>query len=378
MRTIAALGVVVLLAGCGGGVSQPARPDFQRQLDALVTGPHRLAPGVTAFVLGPHGTWSGSAGLADITKQVRMTPDARLRLESVSKLWTATVLARLATEHRLGLDDTVERWLPGLFPYGNLITIRELLNHTSGMVDNNDFDQRPRFWLAQIHDPELRAELLATAARIQKDRAHIFPTMLLIRAAAAIPLQFDPATSYHYSNIGYETAGVIAERAGHARLADLYRRVITAPLGLTSAAYAPHGPIPGPHPVGYIVARGGNTIPATRWGAGGLAAEGGIVVDAQDEARFLLGLVHGKVVPPTMLTQITAGSGPNPAYGLGTVVERTCGGTTLSHNGGGMAWASSVAVSLDGSRVAVLLFNGRRSDGSGDYAAALFKLFCAA
>jgi D-alanyl-D-alanine carboxypeptidase len=377
MRVAAAIGVAVLLVGCGSGAAN-RRPDFQRTLDALVTGQHRLAPGVTAFVSGPHGTWSGSAGWANVTQQVRMRPDARLRLESVSKLWTATVLVKLASEHRLGLDDTVQRWLPGLFPYGSLITVRELLNHTSGLVDNNDFDQRPQFWLAQIHDPALRAELLATAAKIEADRAHVYPTMLLIRAAAAIPLQFDPATSYHYSNIGYETAGVIAERAGRAPLAGLYRRVIIDPLGLSSAAYAPHGPIPGEHPVGYIVTHGGTAIAATRWGAGGLAAEGAIVVNARDEARFLVALVRGKVVPPTMLTQITAGSGPNPSYGLGTVVERTCAGRTLSHNGGGMAWSSSVAVSADGSRVAVLLLNGHRSDDTGDPRPALMQLFCSA
>jgi D-alanyl-D-alanine carboxypeptidase len=377
MRAVAAVGVALLLVACGVG-TRSSRPDFQRTLDGLVSGPHRLAPGVTAFVSGPHGTWSGSAGWANVTQQVRMRPDARLRLESVSKLWTAAVLTALTVEHKLGLDDTVERWLPGLFPYGSRITIRELLNHTSGMVDNNDFDQRPRFWLAQIHDPALRAELLATAAEIETDRAHIFPTMLLIRAAAALPLQFDPGTSYHYSNIGYETAGLIAERAGHARLADLYRRAIIGPLNLRTAAYAPHGPIPGPHPVGYVVARHGAAVAATRWGAGGLAAEGAIVVDAREEARFLVALVRGHVVPPTMLTQITAGSGPNPSYALGTVVERTCAGETLSHNGGGMAWTSSVAVSLDGSRVAVLLLNGRRSDGTGDPRPALMKLFCAA
>lgn len=377
MRALAAIGIVVLLAGCGAAAQWP-RPDHQRTLDGLVRGPHRLAPGVTAFVSGPHGTWSGSAGWANVTKQVGMRPDARLRLESVSKLWTATVLAKLATEHKLGLDDTVERWLPGLFPYGNLITIRELLNHTSGMVDNNDFDQRPRFWLSQIHDPALRSELLATAAKIEADRAYVYPTMLMIRAAAALPLQFDPATSYHYSNIGYETAGVIAERAGHARLADLYRRIITKPLGLESAAYAPHGPIPGPHPVGYVVARDGTAIAATRWDAGGLGAEGAIVANARDEARFLVALVRGKILPRTMVAQVLAGSGPNPAYGLGTVVERTCAGQTLSHNGGGASWTSSVAVSVDGSRVAVLLLNGRHADETGDPRPALLELFCAA
>ena len=73
-----------------------------------------------------------------------MRPDARMRLESVSKLWTATLILQLAGEGKLRLDDTVEHRLPGLLPYGDRITIRELLNHTSGMIDNNDIGRDPR------------------------------------------------------------------------------------------------------------------------------------------------------------------------------------------------------------------------------------------
>jgi D-alanyl-D-alanine carboxypeptidase len=380
MLVAAALGsLAIALAACGGSAQQ-ARPDLQHTLDALVIGPHRVAPGATAFVQGPNGTWSGSAGWANVTKQVRMTPAARLRLESVSKLWTATVLVKLAVEHRLGLDDTVAKWLPGLFPYGSRITIRELLNHTSGMIDNNDIEHDPEYWFARIHDARLRAELLRLVATLNKDPAHPFSTMLEIRTAAALPLLFEPATQYHYSNIGYQTAGVIAEKAAHTPLAELYTRIISEPLHLESAAYAPHGPIPGEHPVGYAVLPHGKLRAATNAGAGGLAAEGGIVVDARDEARFLVALVQGRIVPATMLTQVFKGSGPNPSYGLGTGVNMTCAGKTLMHNGGGLAWSSSVAVSADGSRVAVLLLNGRTTNSSGDdrYAAALLKLFCAA
>ena len=99
-RLVWLLAGVVLAAGVVAAVrlvafpdaSAPARPDLQRVLDALVTGPDRIAPGATAFVSGPHGTWTGSAGWADeAARAVRMREDARMRLESVSKLWTATV-----------------------------------------------------------------------------------------------------------------------------------------------------------------------------------------------------------------------------------------------------------------------------------------------
>lgn len=380
-RALAGLAMVAVAAGCGGGgAATIPRPDFQRALDELVTGPNRIAPGAAAFVSGPRGTWTGAAGWWDVTKQVRMTPDARMRLESVSKLWTATVVAKLAEERKLRLEDTVARWLPGLFPAGNRMTIRELLDHTSGMIDNNDLAARPAYWLGQIHDRELRAAALEAAASLRRDPTTIFPRMLEIRVAAALPLLYEPGTTWHYSNIAYMTAGLIAEKAGKAPLADLYERIIIKPLGLRSAGYYPSGPIAGPHPIGYSVQDGGYALPATNYLDGTLQAEGGIVTSARDEARFLVGLVTGNVVDPTTLSQIVTGSGPNPSYGLGVLIENTCAGRTYDHNGGGASWASSVAVSADGKRVAVILLNGQRRHNqvSTPYYRAMLKLFCAA
>jgi D-alanyl-D-alanine carboxypeptidase len=379
-RALACVTLLAVAAGCGGSTAPSGHPGFQRALDALVTGPDRIAPGATAYVSGPNVTWAGAAGWSNVTKQVRMTPDARMRLESVSKLWTATVVAKLAEERKLRLDDTVERWLPGLFPYGNRITVRELLNHTSGMIDNNDLGQRPAYWFGRIHDPELRAEAVREAAALQRDETTIFPRMLEIRIAAALPLLYEPGTTWHYSNIAYMTAGLIAEKAGGAPLADLYDRIIVTPLGLESVGYFPDGPIGGPHPIGYSIQDGGYAFPATNYLDGTLQAEGGIVSNARDEARFLVGLVTGKVVDPTTLSQIITGSGPDPGYGLGTVIENTCAGRTYDHNGGGASWASAVAVTADGTRVAVVLLNGQRrhDQTSTPYYRAMLKLFCAA
>ncbi|HET7566607.1 MAG TPA: serine hydrolase domain-containing protein [Gaiellaceae bacterium] len=380
MRVAAILALAALAAGCGGAAATPERPALQRTLDALVTGPDQIAPGATAYVAGPQGVWTGASGWADLAKQVRMTPDARMRLESVSKLWTATVVAKLAEEGRLRLDDTVERWLPGRFPYGDRITVRQLLNHTSGMIDNNDLGNRPAYWLGQIQDAALRAEAVREATALQADPTHIFPRLLEIRIAAALPLLSEPGTTWHYSNIGYMTAGLIAEKAGKAPLADLYDRIIVRPLELTSAGYYPAGPIAGRHPVGYSVHRGGVAIPATDHLGGTLQAEGGIVTDAKDEGRFLLGLVTGKIVSPATLAELVGTTPASGSYGLGTVVEPTCAGTAYTHNGGGASWASSVAVSADGKRVAVVLLNGQRSYDpvSTPYYRALLTLFCAA
>jgi CubicO group peptidase (beta-lactamase class C family) len=89
-----------------------------------------------------------------------MPVDVRMRLESVSKLWTAVLVLQLAEHGRLSLDDTVARWLPGLLPFGDRITLRQLLTHTSGIFDNNDAVKDPARVLARVKDPGFHAELV--------------------------------------------------------------------------------------------------------------------------------------------------------------------------------------------------------------------------
>ena len=92
---------------------------LQRVLDEAVSGPDRLSPGATAYVAGPAGSWSGAAGVANVETGEAMTPDARMRLESVSKIWTGTLIHQLAEDGTLRLTDTVATWLPGLLPDGD-------------------------------------------------------------------------------------------------------------------------------------------------------------------------------------------------------------------------------------------------------------------
>ena len=356
-----------------------ARPDLQRVLDGLVRGPHRVAPGATAYVVGPHGTWSGAAGVAVAATGVRMRPGARMRLESVSKLWTATLILQLVARHRLSLDDTVEHWLPGLLPAGRRITVRELLDHTSGLVNDNDIARNPARYLRRVKDPALRAELLAASRRQAADPSTVIPAGLMIRFAAAEPLRSRPGTRYHYSNIGYMIAGRIAERAGRQPLAEQYRERIIEPLGLASAAYDPKPNIRGPHPHGYRVRADGSLLDTTTW-VSDLDAQGGIVADAADEARFLMALMQGRLVGARELREMKTPF-PYTDYGLGTTVEPSgCAGIAYGHNGAGAAFTTSVYVSGDGRRVAVLLLNGHTTDARSDIAskAAMRRLFCAA
>jgi D-alanyl-D-alanine carboxypeptidase len=309
-----------------------------------------------------------------------MPVDARMRLESVSKIYTATLILQLAEAGRLRVGDTVARWLPGLLPYGNRITIRQLLTMSSGLIDNNDFvnatDDTKRTYLARVKDAELRAQLLATAARVNKNPSAIVPSMLWVRWAAWQLLQFTPGSGYHYSNIGYDILGLIAARAGGQPLAALYREKIFQPLGLQATAYDPQGPISGRHAHGYGIEPDGAQIDTTDW-HWGVAAEGGIVSSAKDTATFLTALMRGKLLHRS---QLEAMEGDDLWLG-GT--SSGCADQAYGWSGGGSGYKTDVWVNDGGSRVAVLLLNARHWDvtqAAADQAAhdAMAALYCSA
>ena len=111
---------------------------------------------------------------------------------------------------------------------------------------------------------------------------------------------------------------------------------------------------------------------------GGVGAEGGIVSDARDEARFLAALLNGELLKPRELRALKTPSPVAPyALGLGVGVSG-CGGIVYGHSGGGSAFKTNVWVSEDGERVAVLLLNGRRATADSEAQAAMEKLYCLA
>ena len=181
-----------------------------------------------------------------------------------------------------------------------------------------------------------------------------------------------PERTYHYSNIGFEILGLIAARAGGGSIESLYRERIFEPLALRNTAYDPQGPITGEHARGYAVAPGGPLADMTAAHAG-IGAEGAVVSNAEDTARFLVALMQGKLLGPRQLELMkTSGfwSGGDPTG---------CGGVAYGHSGGGAAFKTNVWVSGDGRRVAVLLLNGR-GDAAADVraGAAMTRLYCAA
>jgi D-alanyl-D-alanine carboxypeptidase len=356
-----------------------ARPDLQRVLVELTSGSARIAPGATAYVAGPHGTWSGAAGVADTASGQAMAADARMRLESVSKIWTAVLVLQLAEHGRLALDHTVERWLPGLLPFGDRITLRQLLTHTSGIFDNNDAVNHPDRVLARVKDPVLRAELVRLARRLQADPTIQFPPRVWIRLAATQPLYFPPGTGYHYSNTNYLYLGLIAEAVTKKPLGKALHDRFFAPLGLDATWYQAAEEPRAPTAHGYRLVGTSRTTPAIDLSDGtkivpftsvvtAAAGAGSIATTSQDAAMWARLLYTGKVLGPDMTAQMLGGTSytvayrPPVPYGLGVQALSIDGRPTIGHSGRLLGFRAAIRYLPGEATTIAVLTNQSRAD----------------
>ena len=351
------------------------RPDLQAVLNALVTGRDRAAPGATAYVLTPEGSWSGAAGIANLRTGQPMWPDARMRIQSNSKAWLMAVIFQLEHEGKLTLSDTVSHWLPGLLPYGGEITVQELMSDTSGLIDDNDMlRSRAAFdhALANVKDLKLRTEIEAIWAKVVRDPSTYVDPMWLVRLAAWQPLVLAPGTGYHHSNIGWNIVGLIAARAAGEPLPALYKQHIFLPLGLHDTSFQPQGWIAGPHAEGYSIGANGSLTDATAW-TWGKGADGAIVTDAKDEATFLRALLDNQLHVRQDFLSFNGSSGAS---------SPECPGNAFLGEGAGAASRSYVYYNQTGAHIAVLLLNGFRdataTTGDAKALSAAEALYCAA
>ena len=305
------------------------------------------APGVVVRVD------KGNGRVIEIARQAHWTrADHKLaasdafRMGSNTKTMVATVVLQLVAEHRLQLTDPVQKWLPGLIPNGAGITLRMLLNHTSGLFN-------------YINDPG------ALKAFTGQDTRAWTPRELIAAAVRHDPL-FAPGTDYSYSNTNYVALGLIAEKATGHPLGDLIQERIAGPLHLkntylvtgtgtgTGTAKRPalaHGYEPDAARIGPLLPPGtpagtafaGPARPAgyvdTTWiNASTEWAAGGMVSTARDWARFDSALLSGKLLPPAQLKEMRTtvaeeSEFPNRRYGLGLEKVDTPCGTVWGHNG---------------------------------------------
>ena len=240
-----------------------------------------------------------AAGRADLAEPRRMATNDRFKVASITKTFVATAVLQLVAEGRLHLGDTVARWLPGLVPGGDRITVRQLLMHTGGLFDYLD-DPRP------------------FAPSLNMDFRHFWTPRQLVRIAVSHPPLFAPGTGFSYTNTGYVLLGLIAERAGGERLAVQLRRRIFAPLHLTATRLPAAQGLGRPRARGYFAVAGG-VEDVTAISQSVFGAAGGRVSTADDVGRFYRGLLTGRLLRPRLLRTMTATipRAPGLAYALG-------------------------------------------------------------
>jgi CubicO group peptidase (beta-lactamase class C family) len=146
-------------------------------------------------------------GLADAENHTPVTPQTNFRIASISKQFTATAIMLLVDEGKLSLDDTLDRFFPGFPAYGHHITVRNVLNHTSGLPDYEDLV--PEGTKLQVHDRDVLKLILDT------DK----------------PL-FEPGTQYKYSNTGYSLLALIVEQVADQPFQTFVNDRIFKPCGM--------------------------------------------------------------------------------------------------------------------------------------------------
>jgi D-alanyl-D-alanine carboxypeptidase len=228
-----------------------------------------------------------------------------VRVASVTKPFVAVVALQLVQEGWLLLDHSVEHWLPGLVPGGERITVRQLLNHTSGLGD-------------YLTD--------AIVTRAASAPEHRWTPEELVAEGLRLPRLFAPGAAgrWSYSNTNYILLGMIIERVTRHPLELELRQRVIAPLGLRGTALAPASADPGDLAHGYVAGRDRTALNmSVAWAAGGISAT------VEDLARFTQGLMWGTLLRPatlnTMLACESTGGAwgvPDFTYGLG-IMRRT-------------------------------------------------------
>ncbi|MER5321551.1 serine hydrolase domain-containing protein [Streptosporangium roseum] len=320
------------------------------------------APGVIVRVDDGRGRPVEIAEQATWTRRGHLLKTGdEFRMGSNTKTMVATLVLQLVAEGELALTDPVEKWLPGKVPNGKAITLRMLLNHTSGLSD-------------YTRDATVRSAMLG------KDRRRWTSAKLLAVGVKHDPL-FAPGAKWSYSNTGYAAIGAVLERVTGTGLAELVRDRIARPLNLKHTYYATDATWRGPHAHGYELdaAHMPPGVPAefrhvagTRhhghvdvsdndpgWGG----AAGAVVSTTQDWSRFSTALMSGKLLPAAQMAQmrttvpVDARQPDGPGYGLGIQTGATPCGTFWGHDGGMPGYLTTNLTDRTGSRTATVLIS---------------------
>jgi D-alanyl-D-alanine carboxypeptidase len=324
----------------------PTAADVQRGLERLVAsrgGP----PGAIATLHRDGRTTVVRAGRADVKRRRAPRAGDHMRIASVSKAFSGAVALQLVRDGRLGLDDTIAQRLAGMPPAWGSVTVRQMLNHTSGLPD---YTQSDGFAEQAESNP----------------RGHVAP-IRVVDWVRSDPLVFAPGSSYAYSNTDNIVVGLIAEAVTGKSYGTLLEEIVFGPAKLRQTSFPSAPALPRPFIRGYVMAPGGQAqdvttflSPSGAWASGAVVSTpadlnafvraylGRRFFDATQQAEQLRFTRGGKSSPP--------GPGKNAA-GLAVFRYRTRCGTVYGHTGNFPGYVQFAAATADGRRAVTTSLN---------------------
>ncbi len=318
------------------------REEVQNVMDQVVT--NKKIPSVIAGGLKDGKRWSYATGTASYEMPRPVEPNFSFRIGSITKTFTASVVLQLAEEKQLNLDDTVEKWLPGVVQGngydGSKITIRQLLNHTSGIAAYTDLDMRD--------------------ITLPQNPFRYYSTDELISLALAKPPVFAPGEGWDYSNTNTVIAGEIIRKVTGDTYAEQIRKRFIEPLGLKETfVMEASSHIPGKHANGYNMARSGRLYDLTEINQSWANAAGDMVSTVEDLTTFFSALLGGKLLNQELMNQMfTTVDSPIGKVGLGVYEEKTPDGQSYwGHAGGTFGFETRVGGPIGGEHILVTAIN---------------------
>jgi len=319
-------------------------------------------PGVFAEVRDGDQVWRGASGVADVTSGLPVTPDMRHRVGSITKTFTAAAVMHQVEGGRVQLDTPVGHYLPRLVPAerGQAITVRMLLNHTSGLAD---YFLNPKIDVALQRDPTRRWTAADALKYVGK---RLSP----------------PGKAWHYANTNYLLLGLIVERlTGNSLAVEIRDRFLT-PLGLTATWYQAVEKPRTELAHGYrfsgtkltakpIDLTDGSGIAPFRSVVTAADGAGSMAGTSADLARWGRALYGGDVLGPIgtalLLSDFTKTTGylPGASYGFGVQALSIDGHASLGHSGRLLGFRGVVRhFPVDGFTIAVLTNQSRTDPGA--------------
>ena len=350
------LSVLGLLASTAiGAGAQSTDPMLEAKVDSVATQILKSTgvPSASVAVV-QHGrlVLAKAYGSSRIDPQAPATPDMRYGIGSISKQFTAAAILLLQQEGRLGIDDPVGKYVPGL-SRGNEVTIRQILSHTSGYQD---------FWPQDY----LMEPMKQNAA----------PQSIMDRWAKQ-PLDFEPGVRWQYSNTGFVLAGMIVEKVSGMPFFQFIQKRLLDPLGMKSARDFDSNPR-APDAIGYIRYGLGPLRPAPDAGKGWMYGAGELAMTAGDLAKWDISLIHRSVLSPASYRSMFAATllknGASSNYGLGVFTQMSGGHFLVEHNGEVSGFTAENFVYPEDSAAIVVLTNQDAAPASGAIASGIARL----